>query len=144
MNTTGTDHQPGRLAAELRLAGLRVTAQRITVLQVISETEDHPDVEELYRRAKAADPKTSIATVYRTVAALVQAGMIERHVFEGASARYGRVGKHHHDHIVDLDSGAIVEFQSDRIEQLQSEIAARMGYDVIHHRLELYCRRRQS
>ncbi len=144
MTTTEADHQTGKLAAELRLAGLRVTAQRIGVLQVISETEDHPDVEELYRRARAADPKTSIATVYRTVAALVQAGMVQRHVFEGASARYERVDKRHHDHIVDLDTGEIVEFQSDRIEQLQSEIAARMGYDVIHHRLELYCRRRQA
>lgn len=144
MNATGTDLQAGKPAAALRQAGLRVTAQRIAVLQVISETEDHPDVEELYRRAKAADPKTSIATVYRTVAALVQAGMIQRHIFEGASARYERVDKHHHDHIVDLDTGEIVEFQSDRIEQLQSEIAARMGYEVIHHRLELYCRRRQS
>jgi Fur family transcriptional regulator, ferric uptake regulator len=143
MNTSETDQEAGKLAAALRLAGLRVTAQRITVLQVLSETDGHPDVEALYRRAKAADPKISIATIYRTVAALVQAGLIQRHIFEGASARYERVDKHHHDHIVDLDTGEIVEFQSDQIEQLQSEIAAKMGYDVIHHRLELYCRRRQ-
>ena len=126
----------------LQNAGLRVTAQRIALLRVITETEDHPEVEELHRRAQQFDQSISIATVYRTVSALERAGLVQRHVFEGARARYERVDKVHHDHIVDLDTGEIVEFQSDRIEQLQSEIAALMGYDVVHHRLELYCRKR--
>ncbi len=139
-----TEWSSGKLEAALRVAGLRVTAQRIALLEVFAKTNDHPDVDELHRRAKATDPKISIATVYRTVAALVQAGMIQRHAFEGASARYERVDKLHHDHIVDLETGEIMEFQSDRIEQLQAEIASQMGYDVIHHRLELYCRKRPA
>lgn len=139
---SGAKHQTEKMIAALQHAGLRVTSQRIALLQVIAETEDHPEVEELHRRAQILDPKVSIATVYRTAAVLERAGMIQRHIFEGARARYERVDKVHHDHIVDLESGEIVEFQSDRIEQLQSEIAALMGYDVIHHRLELYCRKR--
>ena len=139
---TKTSRQAEKMTAALQRAGLRVTAQRIALLQVIAETEDHPEVEELHRHAQVKDPKISIATVYRTVAVLERAGMIQRHSFEGASSRYERVDKAHHDHIVDLDTGEIVEFQADRIEQLQSEIAALMGYDVIHHRLELYCRKR--
>jgi Fur family transcriptional regulator, ferric uptake regulator len=138
----GSKRQTAEMKTALQQAGLRVTAQRIALLQVMAETEDHPEVEEIHRRAQLIDPKISVATVYRTVAALERAGMIQRHSFEGARARYERVDKVHHDHIVDLDSGQIVEFQSDRIEQLQSEIAALMGYDVIHHRLELYCRKR--
>lgn len=139
---TSSSHQTANMTAALQRAGLRVTAQRIALLQVITETEDHPVVDELHRRAQLKDPKISIATVYRTLAVLERARMIQRHSFEGASSRYERVDKVHHDHIVDLDSGDIVEFQSDRIEQLQSEIAALMGYDVVHHRLELYCRKR--
>lgn len=128
--------------AALQQAGLRITAQRIALLQVLAEAEDHPDVVEIHLRAKVADPRISIATVYRTVSALEKAGVIKRHTFEGASARFERVDKLHHDHIIDLDSGEIVEFRSDRIEQLQAEIASRLGYDVIYHRLELYCRKR--
>jgi len=114
----------------------------MALLQVLAEAEDHPDVAELHLRARVADPKISIATVYRTISALEQAGMSTRHSFDGASARFERVDKLHHDHVVDRDSGEIVEFQSDRIEQLQTEIASRLGYDVIHLRLELYCRKR--
>lgn len=139
---TKPDRQTEKMVTALQQAGLRVTAQRLALLKVIDETEDHPEVEELHRRAQMKDPKISIATVYRTVTVLEHAGMIHRHSFEGARARYERVDKVHHDHIVDLDTGEIVEFQSDRIEQLQAEIAARMGYEVVHHRLELYCRKR--
>lgn len=128
--------------AALQEAGLRITHQRIALLQVLAESEDHPDVEEIHHRARMSDPKISLATVYRTVSLLEQAGMITRHSFEGESARFERVDKLHHDHIIDLDSGEIVEFQSDQIEALQTEIAARLGYDVVHHRLELYCRKR--
>lgn len=126
----------------LQHAGLRVTTQRVAVLQVLADAQDHPDVDELHLRARVLDPKISIATVYRTVSVLEQAGMIARHSFEGASARFEQVDKRHHGHIIDLDSGKIIEFQSDQIEALQTEIAARLGYDVIHHRLELYCRKR--
>lgn len=144
MNTTTADAGMANPEMALRQAGLRVTAQRIVLLQVLAQTEDHPDVEELHRRARATDPRISIATVYRTVASLVHSGLIQRHVFEGANARYERLDERHHDHIVDLDTGQIVEFQSDRIEQLQAEIAAHLGYDLVHHRLELYCRKRQD
>ncbi len=133
----------GQHVAALQQAGLRITAQRIALLQIFAEADDHPDVAELHTRARVADPKISIATVYRTVSALEQAGVIIRQSFEGASARFERVDKLHHDHIIDLDSGEIVEFQSVPIEQLQAEIAARLGYDVVHHRLELYCRKRR-
>ena len=139
---TGSKHQTEKMANALQQAGLRVTAQRIALLQVIAETEDHPEVEELHRRAQVNDPNISVATVYRTLSVLERAGMIQRHSFEGARGRYERVDKVHHDHIVDLETGEIVEFQSDRIEQLQAEIAALMGFDMIHHRLELYCRKR--
>ena len=138
----GAKRQTEKITTALQRAGLRVTAQRITLLRVIGETEDHPAVEELHRRAQVNDPNISIATVYRTVAVLERAGMIQRHSFQGARARYERVDKVHHDHIVDLETGEIVEFHSDRIEQLQSEIAALMGFDMIHHRLEMYCRKR--
>lgn len=141
---TETTRQTEKMAAALRRAGLRVTAQRIALLQVLADAEDHPEVAELHERAKRNDPDISVATVYRTVSVLEQAGMIQRHSFEGGRARYERVDKLHHDHIVDLDSGAILEFQSDRIEQLQAEIAAQLGYEVVFHRLELYCRKRLS
>lgn len=133
-----------KMTLALRAAGLRITAQRIALLKVISGSEDHPEVTELHRRAKLDDPKISVATVYRTVAVFEQAGVVQRHSFDGGSARYERVDKQHHDHIVDLETGRIIEFQSDQIEQLQLEIAARLGYDVIHHRMELYCRKINS
>ena len=138
----GSKQQVEKMTTALRQIGLRVTAQRVALLQVIAETKDHPEVEELHKRAQKNDPKISIATVYRTVSVLEHAGLIQRHSFEGARARYERVDERHHDHIVDLESGEIVEFRSGRIEQLQSEIASQMGYDVVHHRLELYCRKR--
>lgn len=139
-----SDLQREKLGKSLHAAGLRVTAQRVAVLQVMAEAKDHPDIAEIHRRARKYDPSISVATAYRTIALLEQAGMVQRHSFDGASARYERVDKVHHDHIVDLDSGAIVEFQSDQIERLQSEVAAQHGYDVIHHRLELYCRKRPT
>ncbi|MDZ7904803.1 MAG: Fur family transcriptional regulator [Cypionkella sp.] len=141
---TKPDRQREKLERALHTAGLRVTTQRIAMLRVMTEAEDHPDVAELHRRAQAHDPAISVATAYRTIAALDAAGLVQRHSFDGASARYERVDKLHHDHIVDLDTGDIVEFQSDAIERLQSEIAAKLGYEVVHHRLELYCRKRSE
>ena len=125
----------------LRAAGVRVTSQRAVLLGLLAEAQDHPDAAELHRRAQAADGAISLATVYRTLAVLERAGVVQRHSFDGDSARFEPAEEPHHDHIVDLDTGRIVEFQSDKIERLQQEIAAELGFEVVHHRLELYCRR---
>lgn len=125
----------------LRAAGVRMTSQRAVLLGLLAEAQDHPDAAELHRRAQAADGAISLATVYRTLAVLERAGVVQRHSFEGDSARFESAEEPHHDHIVDLDTGRIVEFQSDKIEQLQQEIAAELGFEVVHHRLELYCRK---
>lgn len=125
----------------LRSAGLRLTRQRTILLGLLAEAEDHPDAAELHRRAQATDGAISLATVYRTLGVLERAGVIQRHSFDGDSARFEPAKEPHHDHIIDLDTGCIVEFQSERIERLQQEIAAELGFEVVHHRLELYCRR---
>lgn len=130
-----------RMLDALRVAGVRVTSQRTILLGLLAEAQDHPDAAELHRRAQDADGAISLATVYRTLAVLQRAGVIQRHSFDGDSARFEPADEHHHDHIVDLDTGGIVEFQSDKIERLQQEIAAELGFEVVHHRLELYCRR---
>jgi Fur family ferric uptake transcriptional regulator len=130
-----------RMIEALRAAGVRVTSQRVALLGLLADARDHPDAAELHRRAQAADGAISLATVYRTLAVLKRAGVVQRHSFDGDSARFERAEEPHHDHIVDLDTGRIVEFQSDKIERLQQEIAAELGFQVVHHRLELYCRR---
>ena len=129
------------MLAALRDAGVRVTRQRIALLELIANAEGHPDAAELHQRAQRMDPAPSLATVYRTLSVLERAGLILRHSFESGTARIEAVPEKHHDHIVDLDTGTITEFVSDRIEQLQKQIAADFGYEVIHHRLELYCRK---
>ncbi len=130
-----------RMLDALRAAGVRMTSQRAVLLGLLAEAQDHPDAAELHRRAQAADGAISLATVYRTLGVLERAGVVQRHSFDGDSARFEPAEEPHHDHIVDLDTGRIVEFQSDKIERLQQEIAAELGFEVIHHRLELYCRR---
>jgi len=132
------------LTKALRNAGVRVTKQRIALLAVLGEADDHPDAEELLKRTKKVEPGMSLATVYRTLSVLEAEGVVHRHSFEGGGARFETADQSHHDHIVDLDSGAVIEFNSPKIEQLQTEIAAALGYDVIHHRMELYCRKRQD
>jgi len=132
------------LANALRKAGVRVTKQRIALLSVLGEADDHPDAEELLARVKQIEPATSLATVYRTLSVLEAEGVVHRHAFEGGGARFETADEAHHDHIVDLDSGEVIEFHSDAIERLQEQIAAEMGYEVIHHRMELYCRKAQS
>ena len=127
--------------ASLKKAGVRITKQRLALLSVLTEAIDHPDALELLDRAKKISSTISLATVYRTLAVLVDANLVHRHDFEGGGARYEKAKDHHHDHIVDLDTGEVFEFNSDIIEKLQFEIAAEMGYEVIHHRLELYCRK---
>ena len=118
--------------------GMRMTAQRRIVAQVLSAAEDHPDVEEVYRRAVALEPKISIATVYRTLRLFEDAGILERHEFGDGRARYETVPDEHHDHLIDLKTGHVIEFQDSEIEELQRRVARRLGYRIVDHRLELY------
>jgi Fur family ferric uptake transcriptional regulator len=119
--------------------GLRMTEQRRIIARVIEQSHDHPDVEELYRRAAAIDPNISIATVYRTVKLLEDFNIIERHDFRsGGRSRYEAAQEDHHDHLIDLKTGEVIEFKSAEIEKLQEEIAARLGFRLVDHRLELY------
>ena len=115
-----------------------MTEQRRTIARVLEAATDHPDVEELYRRASAMDPKISIATVYRTVKLFEDAGVIARHDFGAGRARYETIPEEHHDHLIDLRSGQVVEFRDDEIEKLQQAIAERLGFRLVDHRLELY------
>ena len=118
--------------------GMKMTDQRRVIARVLSEAEDHPDVEEVYRRATAIDPRISIATVYRTVRLFEEANILERHDFGDGRARYEESPNEHHDHLIDMQSGRVIEFTSAEIEVLQREIARRFGFRLVGHRLELY------
>ena len=118
--------------------GMRMTEQRRVIARVIAEATDHPDVEELHRRATAIDPRISIATVYRTVKLFEDAGILQRHDFGDGRARYEPHGEEHHDHLIDLNSGEVIEFVSPEIEELQRKVAEKLGYRLVDHRLELY------
>ena len=118
--------------------GMRMTEQRRVIARVLSGATDHPDVEELYRRASAQDPHISIATVYRTVRLFEEAGVVERHDFGDGRSRYEEAGDDHHDHLIDTKTGQVVEFFDAEIEQLKTAIAERLGYKLIGHKLELY------
>ena len=118
--------------------GMRMTEHRRVIARVLSEAEDHPDVEELYRRASAIDPHISIATVYRTVRLFEEAGVVEKHDFGDGRSRYEEAGDDHHDHLIDTKTGQVVEFFDAEIEQLKTAIAERLGYKLIGHKLELY------
>jgi Fur family ferric uptake transcriptional regulator len=118
--------------------GMRMTDQRRVIARVLQESEDHPDVEELYRRSSAVDPKISISTVYRTVKLFEDAGIIERHDFRDGRSRYETVPEEHHDHLIDLKTGVVIEFRSAEIEALQEKIAREHGFRLVDHRLELY------
>jgi Fur family transcriptional regulator, ferric uptake regulator len=118
--------------------GLRMTDQRRTIARVLSEAEDHPDAEELYRRASTLDPHISIATVYRTVKLFEDAGILERHDFRDGRARYEEVPDSHHDHLIDVQSGKVIEFRNEEIEKLQKRVAEELGFELVDHRLELY------
>jgi Fur family ferric uptake transcriptional regulator len=136
-------HHAKQLEDALRSAGVRITRQRAALIQILAGSDDHPDANELHRRAHAIEPSVSLSTVYRTLSALEQQGVVQRHAFEGAPARFETADMQHHDHLIDLDTGTVIEFRSDKIERLQAEIAAELGYDLIRHRLELYCRKRE-
>ena len=118
--------------------GLKMTEQRRVIARVLSESTDHPDVELLYQRASAIDPHISIATVYRTVRLFEEANILERHEFGDGRARYEEAQKAHHDHLIDLKSGNIIEFRNEEIENLQRRVARKLGYRLVDHRLELY------
>src|ERR1041385_503411 len=118
--------------------GLRMTDQRRIIARVLSEALDHPDVDQVYRRASAIDPHISIATVYRTVRLFQEANILERHDFGDGRARYEEVPSEHHDHLIDLQTGRVIEFRNEEIEALQREVAARLGYKLVDHRLELF------
>ncbi len=118
--------------------GMKMTEQRRVIARVISDSHDHPDVEEVYNRASKIDPKISIATVYRTVRLFEEAGIIEKHDFGDGRARYEEITETHHDHLIDLKSGKVVEFFNEEIEKLQRLVAKELGYELVDHRLELY------
>ena len=118
--------------------GMRMTGQRRVIARVIGEAQDHPDVEELYRRATKIDDKISISTVYRTVRLLEDAGIVERHDFREGRARYEPAPDEHHDHLINLRTGEVMEFRSEEIEKLQEAVARKLGYKLVDHRLELY------
>ena len=124
--------------------GLKLTEQRKIIAKVMSSSKDHPDVDELYKRVLNIDPKISIATVYRTVKLFAEEGIVTKHGFKGGKARYEELLESHHDHLIDIKSGEIIEFVDDEIEKLQKKIAERFGYDLIDHKLELYGKKKDS
>ena len=131
--------QPNYIEAQCVAKGMRMTEQRRVIARVLSGCEDHPDVEELFRRCAQVDSRISISTVYRTVKLFEDAGIIERHDFREGRARYEQMRDSHHDHLINLRDGKVIEFASEEIEKLQAEIARKLGYKLVDHRLELYC-----
>lgn len=126
------------IEAKCATKGMRMTDQRRVIARVLASSADHPDVEELYRRCAEIDDRISISTVYRTVKLFEDAGIIERHDFRDGRARYEQMREQHHDHLINLRTGEVIEFQSAEIERLQAEIAKRLGYRLVDHRLELF------
>ena len=118
--------------------GLRITEQRRVIAQILGEAEDHPDVETLHERAAAVDPKISIATVYRTVRLFEEAGILERHEFGDGRSRYEAASDAHHDHLIDVETGTVIEFVDEELELLQKRIAEKLGFRLVDHRMELY------
>ena len=129
---------PKSILARCEAGGLRMTEQRRTIATVLEAVDDHPDVEELYNRASRVDPRISLATVYRTVKLFEEAGILDKHEFGDGRARYETADREHHDHLIDMHSGEVVEFVDPEIEALQEKIAAKLGYRLMGHRLELY------
>jgi len=130
--------EPNTVEARCVAKGMRMTGQRRVIARVLSGCEDHPDVEELFRRCWQIDNRISISTVYRTVKLFEDAGIVERHDFRDGRARYEELRDSNHDHLINLRTGEVIEFESDDIERLQAEVARRLGYRLVGHRLELY------
>jgi len=118
--------------------GVKLTEQRKIIAKVMSESDDHPNVDELYNRVSKIDSKISIATVYRTVKLFEEAGILAKHDFKGGKARYEELSESHHDHLIDIKTGEIIEFVDDEIEKLQTKVAEKYGYKLVDHKLELY------
>jgi len=118
--------------------GVRLTDQRKLIAKIMSQSEDHPDVDELHKRVSQLDDKISIATVYRTVKLFEEAGIVAKHDFKGNKSRYEKAPEEHHDHLIDINTGEIIEFVNEDIEKLQKEVAEKLGYKLVDHRLELY------
>ena len=137
MRTHGI-RMPDTIISRCEAKGLRMTDQRRTIADVLETSDDHPDVEELYARATGRDPRISIATVYRTVKLFEEAGILEKHEFGDGRARYEDAERDHHDHLIDMNSGEVIEFVDSEIEALQERIALKLGYRLKGHRLELY------
>jgi Fur family ferric uptake transcriptional regulator len=138
MDADVNEPKPNPIEEACVAKGLRMTEQRRVIARVLGNAQDHPDVEELHRRAAAIDDRISISTVYRTVRLFEDAGIIERHDFRAGRARYEQMPGEHHDHLIDLHSGKVIEFRSEEIERLQADVARRHGYRLVDHRLELY------
>ena len=124
--------------------GVKLTDQRRVIAQVMSESTDHPDVDELYNRVSKIDPKISIATVYRTVKLFEETGILTKHEFKGGKARYEELNERHHDHLIDVKTGEIIEFVDEEIEKLQKKVAEKYGYTLVDHKLELYGVKKKS
>ena len=124
--------------------GVKLTEQRKIIAKVMSSSKDHPDVDELYKRVSNIDAKISIATVYRTIKLFAEEGIVTKHGFKGTKARYEELSESHHDHLIDIKTGEIIEFVDDEIEELQKKIAEKFGYDLVDHKLELYGRKKNS
>jgi Fur family ferric uptake transcriptional regulator len=137
----GIDQRVEAFELQLRKAGLRMTQQRRLILRVLAEANDHPDAKGIFTRAFVHDPTLSLSTVYRTMKLLETQGAIERHAFEDGVSRYEHADQQHHDHLIDVETGQVVEFSSPEIEALQAKIAAELGYEIVRHRLELYGRK---
>ena len=118
--------------------GFKLTDQRKIIAKIMSDSQDHPDVDELYKRASKVDSKISIATVYRTVKLFEEAGIVAKHDFKGGKARYEELNEGHHDHLIDIKTGEIIEFVDEEIEKLQQKVADKYGYKLVDHKLELY------
>jgi len=123
---------------ECEKKGVRLTDQRKLIAKVMSESSDHPDVDELHKRVNKLDAKISIATVYRSVKLFEEAGIVAKHDFKGSKSRYEQATETHHDHLIDINTGEITEFVNEDIEKLQTQVAAKLGYKLVDHRLELY------
>ena len=124
--------------------GVKLTDQRKTIAKAMSNSNDHPDVDELYKRVSKIDTKISIATVYRTVKLFEEVGIIAKHDFKGGKARYEELNESHHDHLINIKTGEIIEFVDEEIENLQKKVAEKYGYDLVDHRLELYAIKKKS
>jgi len=124
--------------------GVKLTDQRRIIAKVMSQSEDHPDVDELYKRVSKIDSKISIATVYRTVKLFEESGILTKHEFKGEKARYEELSESHHDHLIDLKTGEIIEFVDEEIEKLQNKVAEKYGYELVDHKLELYGIKKKS